>query len=61
MQRNSEFPLFLQSAIAIVGFILFLSLVGWAMQPRGAFSTRSSNFTRSSNAISLSRIARAYS
>lgn len=43
MQRNSEFPLFLQSAIAIVSFLLFLSLVGWLTQPRGAFSNSSTN------------------
>lgn len=33
MLKNSEFPLFFQSALAIVGFLLFLSLVSWASHP----------------------------
>ncbi len=34
MQRYSEFPLFYQSAIAIFGTLLALSLIGWMMEPK---------------------------
>ena len=36
MQRYSEFPLFYQSAIALFGTLLALSLIGWAMEPKAA-------------------------
>jgi hypothetical protein len=34
MQRYSEYPLFYQSAIAIFGTLLALSLIGWVMEPK---------------------------
>lgn len=32
MERHSEFPIFVQSAVAIVGFLLIFSLVGWMFE-----------------------------
>lgn len=34
MERHSEFPLFFQSAIALVGFLLVASLLSWAFEPK---------------------------
>ena len=36
MVTTSESKLFMQSAAAMAGFILFLTLVGWAFQPKTA-------------------------
>lgn len=36
MERHSEFPLFIQSAVAIFGFLLVLSLLGWVMEPKAS-------------------------
>jgi hypothetical protein len=35
MERHSEFPIFVQSAVAIVGFLLLLSLIGWMFEAKG--------------------------
>ncbi len=41
MDRHSEFPIFVQSAAVIIGFILVLSFLGWALQPKGGFQRAS--------------------
>jgi hypothetical protein len=33
MQRNSAFPLFFQTGLAMIGFLLFASLYSWAVPP----------------------------
>jgi hypothetical protein len=40
MQRHSEFPLFIQTALALFGFLLLISLFSWVTTPK--ISARSS-------------------
>lgn len=39
MLKNVEYPLFLQSAVAIVGFLLVLCFFSWAMAPKAVVPT----------------------
>jgi hypothetical protein len=46
MERHSEFPLFFQSAIALVGFLLVASLLSWAFEPKNTLqNTAASNIS----------------
>lgn len=36
MISNSEVKLFYQSALAMLGFLVFLSVMGWIYQPKSA-------------------------
>ncbi len=34
MDRHTEFPLFFQSAFAMIGFLIIASLIAWAFEPK---------------------------
>jgi len=43
MERHSEFPIFFQSAMALVGFLVLISLFTWAFESKSNLHTASAS------------------
>lgn len=46
MRRSSEFPLFLQTAIALFSFLLLITLLSSVIAPKGSFQSSSTTLNK---------------